>query len=144
MDVAALRRPDGAVGSGGEQRMREPDASTGDGDELACDGRPERRRAVDLRDGADQLEGGISERSGDEQRSSGLLRHGPHPGDDELVQRIRHVHSRPDDVTRLQRTRQLQREERVALGCLVHGPQRRAGQHDVEPLLQQPVQAPRG
>jgi hypothetical protein len=101
VDVAALSRPDGAVGSGGEQRVRETNASTGDGDELPFDRWPERRRTVDLCDGADQLEGWISERSGDEQCSCGLLRHRRHPSDDELVQRIRYWHGRADDVPHL-------------------------------------------
>ena len=92
MDVAALRRPGGAVGSGGEQRVREANASADDRDELGFDGRSERRRGVATRDGADQLEGGIGERGCDEQRGSRVLRHRRHAGDDELVQRIRNAH----------------------------------------------------
>ena len=55
MDVATLCGPDGAVGSGGQQRVRETDASSVEGHELALDGRFERRDGVTTRYGVDQL-----------------------------------------------------------------------------------------
>ena len=46
VDVAALSRTGVGVRGGGQQRMREADASAADGDELGVDGRPECRRTV--------------------------------------------------------------------------------------------------
>ena len=120
--------------------MGEADASADDGNELACNGRAELRRTVAARHGTDQLQGGIAQRSCGKQSSSGLLRQRRHAGADELVQRVRDAHSRSGGVTGAEGARKLQREERVAPSRLVHGPKRRAGENDGEPLLQQPVQ----
>ena len=142
MDTPALRRPGGAVGSCGQQRVRKADTPADDRDELGFDRRSERRLAVVTRDGADQLEGGVGKRGGGEQRSPCLLRHGHHPCGNELVQRIRDTHGRAGNTTLVQRAGELQREERVALRRFVHGPERREGQDEAETLLQQLVQLP--
>ena len=67
MDIATPGGPGIGVRGGCEQRVGEANPPGADGDELGVDGRTERCRAVAARDGADQRQRRVSERSGGEQ-----------------------------------------------------------------------------
>ena len=140
MDVPARCRIGVGVRGGGQQRVRETDASAADRDEIGVGRRSERGGSVAADDRSDQRRRRVGERSGSEQRGPGLRRNGRHPGNDQLVQRIRHS----GGVTLVQRARQLEREQRISRRRPVHRSEHRSRQHDPEPVLEQVVELLRG
>ena len=117
-----------------EQRMREPDHAVRALDHLRSDRRSERLLVDSGR--VHELERGRAGHSHDEQRRPRLLRQRAQPLADEVLervgyrQRLRGIERRP----RIERPRQLEREEGIAARCIVQPQQGRTWESESEPV----------
>ena len=143
VELRAAARVDRLVHARREQRMREPDAVVLELDDVGGDRRRQAAFGWDSRRLLDQADRGLGQRRCGAQELARLGRELQEPPVHELAQRIRDRQpgSCLDPRTRApEAADDLQRVERVAAGCFVHLGEQRAGDRDLEVLLDDAVQ----